>query len=129
MGSGESASDENISVSLRYDEGSLGTISYFAIGDRTFPKERIEIFGDEKVCIIDDFREAIFSVKGRQKRKRRRPDKGHRNEISEFLNAVANNLPSPIPFPKIVETTIATFQILKSLQTGQPVSMPPIESG
>ncbi|MCK4441708.1 MAG: bi-domain-containing oxidoreductase, partial [Sulfurovaceae bacterium] len=62
----KTVSNDNIIATLKYEDGSIGSISYFAVGDKDFPKERIEIFGDEKVCIIDDFREVIFSSDGKQ---------------------------------------------------------------
>jgi len=108
---------------LANKDGSAGCISYFAVGDKDFSKERIEIFGDEKVCIIDDYRELTFSQQGKGNRIRKAQDKGHRNEIIEFFDAILNGKPSPILFEKIVETTKATFAIHKSLSSRMVVAV------
>ncbi|MEO0127042.1 MAG: bi-domain-containing oxidoreductase [candidate division WOR-3 bacterium] len=116
-------SKDDVVAILTYKDGSTGTISYFSTGDKDFPKERIEIFGDGKVCVIDDFRALIFSLGGKTKKIKQAQDKGHRNEIIAFFDAIENCKPSPIPFSEIVEATIATFAINYSLKTGVPVDV------
>jgi len=125
----KTVSNDNIITTLKYEDGSVGSISYFAVGDKDFPKERIEIFGDEKVCVINDFREAIFSSEGKQTKRKMAQDKGFRNEISAFFDAIKNGKPSPIPFEQIVETALATFAINESMNTGKAVVMPSITVG
>jgi len=125
----KTVSNDNIIATLKYEDGSVGSISYFAVGDKDFPKERIEIFGDEKVCVINDFREAIFSSDGKQTKRKMAQDKGYKNEIQSFFDAIKNGKPSPIPFEQIVETTLATFAINESINTGKAVVMPSITVG
>jgi len=117
---------DNIIATLKYADGSLGSISYFAVGDKDFPKERIEIFGDEKVCVIDDFKQGIFSENGKQQIIKKAQDKGFKSEIKAFFNALKNGTASPIPFTKIVEATLATFAINASVQKGESVLIPKI---
>ena len=121
-GSGAITAD-NVIATLKYADGSLGTISYFAVGDKDFPKERIEIFGDEKVCMIDDFKQGIFSENGKQKIIKKAQDKGFKSEIKAFFNALRNGTPSPIPFTQIVETTLATFAIQESVNIGKVITL------
>ncbi len=118
--------NDNIIAALKYEDGSVGSISYFGIGDKDFPKERIEIFGDGKACVIDDFVEAIFSGRGKQIKKRIAQDKGHKNEISTFLNAIKSGSESPISFSSIIEATLATFAINTSLSANKVVDLPEI---
>ena len=125
----KTVSNDNIIATLKYEDGSVGSISYFAVGDKDFSKERIEIFGDEKVCVIDDFREAIFSSEGKQTKRKMAQDKGYKNEIQSFFDVIRNGKPSPIPFEQIVETTLATFAINESINTGKAVVMPSITVG
>jgi len=124
---GESSRHDNVAVTLNYRDGSIGMISYHAVGDSEFPKERIEVFGDDKACVIDDFRSATFSYQGREKRTRISQDKGYRNEINAFLSAVRRGAPGPIPFSQIIETSLATFAIHESLRTGKLIEIPHTE--
>ena len=123
----QTASQDNIVATLKYDDGSVGSISYFAIGDKDFPKERVEIFGDKKVCIIDDFKELILSGDGKQKRIKASQDKGYHNEIDALFSAIRGGKRSPIPFSHIIETTLATFAVNKSLHTSTTIKLPRIE--
>jgi hypothetical protein len=66
-------------ITLTYPDGSLGTLTYLANGDKSFPKERVEVFSGGRVAVLDDFR-ALETVKdGRRKtvRSRLAQDKGH----------------------------------------------------
>ena len=53
-------------VSLRFANGSEGTISYLANGDRSFSKERIEVFGGGSAAVLEDFRRLELVRNGRK---------------------------------------------------------------
>ena len=42
--------------SLRFVDGSIGTVHYFANGSKAFPKERLEVFAAGKVLRLDNYR-------------------------------------------------------------------------
>jgi len=114
---------DNVIITLDFGDGSLGTIIYTANGHKSFPKERIEVFGGGVVAVIDDFRRLDLICNGRKKvlKSRLRQDKGHRGEWEAFVAAVRNCTPPPIPFEDIVATTLATFAIEESLSKGTPI--------
>jgi polar amino acid transport system substrate-binding protein len=86
-----------LSMQLGFADGSIGTIVYSSLGDRSFPKEYIEVFGANRVVTIDDFRRATFTAGGkRRSRSLRRQDKGFAEEIRCFLAAVRGEQDRPI---------------------------------
>jgi predicted dehydrogenase len=115
------ASDEGI-VSLKFANGSQGTISYIANGDRSYSKERLEIFGGGAVAVLDDFRclELVRNGSKKVTRSWLRQDKGHRAEWEAFFCAIRSGGESPIPFSDIVATTLATLRAVESRSSGQP---------
>jgi predicted dehydrogenase/threonine dehydrogenase-like Zn-dependent dehydrogenase len=115
----------NAIVSLRFANGSQGTISYLANGDRSFSKERIEVFGGGSTAVLDDFRRLELIRNGRKQtvRSRWRQDKGHQAEWAAFVSSVQNNTVPPISFEEIVRSTMATLCVQKSLATGAPVTV------
>jgi len=117
--------DDNVMVSLRFGNGSEGTIHYLANGDRAFSKERVEVFGGGAVAVLDDFRklEMIRFGKKTTVHSRWKQDKGHRAEWQAFAEAVRSGGPEPIPFESIVGATLATLSILESRATGRPVAV------
>ena len=109
-----------LNVSLKYENGSIGTISYFANGYKNFSKERIEIYANGCTAILDDFRELTMYPRGRKKSKKlMSQDKGQRVEVSAFIDAVLHGKEAPISFDEIHSASLVTFRILESLRTGQ----------
>ena len=121
--SGKQTQSDNISVTLRMSDGSVGTIIYLANGDSSVPKERIEISCGGKTAIVDNFK-ALETYAGGTKRVHESfsVDKGHKTEVEEFITSIhlATDL---IPFPSLVATTRTTFKIIESLETGLPVAI------
>lgn len=112
-----SAGEGNIQVSLRYSDGSLGTITYFANGNPRFPKETFEAAAGGKVARLDNFRKATVWG-GRQPWRNRAfgaPDKGQKGQVDAFFEAVRTGAPMPIPLSSLVATTRATLAAEASL--------------
>jgi predicted dehydrogenase/threonine dehydrogenase-like Zn-dependent dehydrogenase len=103
---------DTLSVTLNFADGSLGTIHYFANGNKAFPKERLEIFGSGRVLQLDNFRQLHgFGWPGFKKMNLWRQDKGHGAEVQAFVEAVQAGAASPIPFEEIAEVTRFTLEI------------------
>ena len=114
---------DNIVVQLRFSNGSVGSITYVANGDKSASKERIEIFGGSSVAILEDFRYLEFVRNGRKQitRARLEQDKGHKAEMRAFVDAVQGKTPPPIPFEQIVASTLATLRLQNACQLGEPL--------
>ncbi|MGC4100563.1 bi-domain-containing oxidoreductase [Ferruginibacter sp.] len=109
--------EDNIAVVVKFSNGSVGNLTYLANGDKSMPKELIEVFGAGNIGVINDFREGTFH-KGNKVTKLKSSGKGHKEEVDAFLNAINNGNESPISFRSICLTTLTTFKILDSLYTG-----------
>ena len=117
-------SNDNIVCSIRFANGSQGTISYLANGDKSFSKERIEVFGGGNVAVLEDFRRLELVRNGRMRVLRSlRQDKGHRGECEAFATAIKDGTEAPIPFREVVSTMLATFALEESRCLGQPVAI------
>lgn len=115
----------NVTISLRFANGSEGTISYLANGDRSFSKERLEIFGGSAVAVLDDFRRLELVRDGRKEivRSRWRQDKGHRAECEAFIESVRQKKQAPISFEDIVCSTLAALRAAESVSTGNRLTV------
>jgi predicted dehydrogenase len=115
---------DNVMVTIVLSDGSLGTIQYLSIGDPSFPKERIEIFGQNSVVVIDDFKTLTMTRGGKRRHVRQRgQDKGHRNELEAFVTALKKNSQLPVSFEDALWATLVTFQIMEALKVGGPVKV------
>ena len=107
--------EDNVSIMIDFADGSTGTILYTALGDKSLPKEYIEIFGGGKAMSINNFRSGrILSLN---------QDKGHYGEFRAFTEAILNGKPSPISARELVLTTLVTFKIHESLKSGMLVNI------
>ena len=117
-------SGDNVLASIYFANGSIGTISYLANGDRAFSKERLEVFGGGAAAVLEDFRYLEISRNGRKQVvcSRWRQDKGHRAEWSAFVRSILDQQPS-ISFEEIVRSMLATLRVQQSLATAERVGV------
>ncbi len=109
---GDQRPEENMTVSLQFGDGSIGTLHYLANGSKSFPKERVEVFAGGRVLQLDNFRRLTgFGFPKFRSMNLRQQDKGHAAELKAFADAVKLGTPSPIPFDEIAEVTRVTFAI------------------
>ena len=120
---------DNIVATLKFANGTLGTISYMANGDKSSSKERLEVFGGGSAAVLEDFRRLELVRNGRKtiSRARWKQDKGHKAEMRAFAEAVCGKIPPPIPFEEIVGSTLATLRLQNACQTGEPLRVCPGE--
>lgn len=115
---------DSVFITLRFADGSNGSIAYLAEGDKALAKERIEIFGDGKSFVLDDFVHASAYRNGREEKTvLRAQDKGQAEEVKQLCAMVLTGGAPPISLPELSTTTRATFRILDSLRTGQRIAV------
>jgi predicted dehydrogenase len=116
------ASDSVVAV-LRFDSGSVGSLTYTGAGDPRLPKERIEAHCGGVSAVIDDFRSLeVFAARKRTEHKQAQ-DKGHARQIAAWVAAVAGEGPMPSAAGYLASTR-ATLALAHSLRTGLPVELP-----
>lgn len=96
--------EDTFTLQLTFMDGSIGTIHYFSNGSKSFSKERLEVFGDGKIILIDNFKK--FKTWGFKKDcsiSLIKQDKGQKNCISNFLKAIKNGNESPISTHELFE--------------------------
>jgi predicted dehydrogenase/threonine dehydrogenase-like Zn-dependent dehydrogenase len=111
--------EDNFSLMYEFADGSVGLVSYLANGDKSYPKERIEVFCEGKIAILDDFRTLEIVVEGRRQvfRQPLRQDKGHRGLWGAFMQAITTTGLPPIPYDQILGVTKATLAAREALRT------------
>lgn len=115
------AGADTLSIVAKFRDGSAGNINYFATGDRSFPKERIEVYGGGRVAVLDDFRQLEMWRDGKRKvSKRLAQDKGFDQELAAFAEAVRDGGQMPIDWRSLLMTTLTTLRIEDALRSGKP---------
>ncbi len=123
MGENPEDSTDNASILLKYANGSTAVINYFANGSKSYPKERIEVFSDQRVFVIDNWRRlAAYGVKGFSKMKGTM-DKGQKNLFAQLNERLQHGGEALIAMDSIVNTTKACFAAIESLKTNAWVEL------
>lgn len=121
---GAGGADDKMTITLTFADGSTGTIHYFANGNKAFPKERLEVFGDGRILSLDNFRVLRgYGFSGFKKSKTSRLDKGHSAEVSAFVDRVANGGAPLIALDSMANTTRASFAAVQAAEMGHVVDL------
>ena len=117
--------EDNVVLTFKFADGSIGAVSYLANGDKIIPKERVEVFCAGRVAILDDFRslELVSGGKRHFFRSTLRQDKGHYAEWEAFALAIREGGTPPIPYPQLFGVTRACFAAVLALRSGSPVKI------
>jgi predicted dehydrogenase/threonine dehydrogenase-like Zn-dependent dehydrogenase len=111
------ATADTVSLTLRFADGSIGTVLYLANGSKAFSKERLEIFAAGRVLQLDNFRRLTgYGWPGFTKMNLWRQDKGQKACAAAFVEAVTNGQASPIPLDELLEVGRVSIQIEAALR-------------
>jgi predicted dehydrogenase/threonine dehydrogenase-like Zn-dependent dehydrogenase len=103
--------DDKVTITLEFADGSLGTVHYLANGDKGFPKERLEVFCAGKVLQLDNFRRLRgWGWKGFSKMHLWRQDKGTQQCVNAFIDAIRKGAPPPISLDEIIEVSRVSIE-------------------
>jgi predicted dehydrogenase/threonine dehydrogenase-like Zn-dependent dehydrogenase len=112
----------DLQATVRFRNGSVGTVSYVTGGNARFPKETLDCAGGGRNARLDNFQRAMV-WSGRRRatmRSRGSQDKGQRPELEQFIEASRTGVPMPISFESLVATTGATIAVASSVASGHP---------
>ena len=103
---------DKVSITLTFEDGSFGTIHYLSNGGKAFPKERLEIFCNDAVLQLDNFKKLKgFGWKGFNKMNLLTQNKGQYNCVKSFVDSIENGGKSPISFEDIFEVSKFSVEI------------------
>ncbi len=116
---------DNVQMTFLYADGSIGTVTYLANGNRNFPKERVEAFTSGRIAVLEDFRslELVSENSRKTHRSRLRQDKGHSGAWRTFLHVIREGAAPPIAYNELISTSRASFASLEALRTGNEITI------
>jgi len=113
-----------VTVSLKYENGSIGSVQYFSNGDKGLAKERVEVYGNGVTAILDDFKSLTIHSNGKKKNEKLiNQNKGQKEEVSLFIESILKGHENAIPYDELYSTSLVTFAVLESLRNGNTVNL------
>jgi polar amino acid transport system substrate-binding protein len=120
-GRADSVDRDTVSITVSYEDGSVVTVLYLANGDKSLPKEEIQVFSNGRTAILKNFTELeTWSGSGKTETVKG-SGKGHAEEVKAFVASIGSSGEAPIPFDSLMATTLVTFAARTSLATGEVI--------
>ncbi|MDP2776203.1 MAG: Gfo/Idh/MocA family oxidoreductase, partial [Anaerolineales bacterium] len=110
--------EDNLSMTFTFPDGSVGVVDYLANGDKSHPKERLELFCEGMIAVLDDYISLTTVKDGKKKEERMAQDKGWKNEMTAFAKAIREGIEPPIPYEHLIGVTKSTFAAVESIRKG-----------
>ena len=104
---------DNITVTLRYEDGSVATLLYTALGSPDLSKEYMEIYVDNKVLTLDDYHDLRVYGAPMKGWTASSPEKGHLQELKVFAACFRERRDLPTSLVSLLETTNASLAVAK----------------
>jgi predicted dehydrogenase/threonine dehydrogenase-like Zn-dependent dehydrogenase len=104
-------SSDTATITITYEDDSIGTIHYFSNGNKSFPKERLDIFAAGRILVLDNFRTLEgFGWPDFKHMRLWKQNKGAVEMVASFFGAIQSGSPSPISFDELLEVTRTTLE-------------------
>jgi predicted dehydrogenase len=123
LGTHPQDSTDNMSILVKFENGSNGALNYLANGNKSYPKERLEIHSQGRTLVMDNFRVTEgFGFKGFSKLKTS-IDKGHQNQFSGIVSTLKEGTIQHIPFDEIYNVSVAALAAIESLKNNSWINI------
>jgi predicted dehydrogenase/threonine dehydrogenase-like Zn-dependent dehydrogenase len=123
LGENPAENTDNASILVKMENGSTGVVNYFANGAKSYSKERVEVFSQGKILIMDNFMKTTgYGTKGFSKLKTKL-DKGHAAQFSGVLEQLKQGGVELIPYEELINVTKASIASIQSLKEGSWVDV------
>ena len=111
---------DSLTINMKFENGSIAGINYFSNGNKALSKEYLEVFQGGTIWKLDDFRELDTYGKKKKKIKSKKQDKGHAQELKEFVLSLSGDKPL-IPFDELYHSTLVTFKVIESIKNRRTI--------
>ena len=115
--------EDNVSMTFTFPDGSIGIVDYLANGDKSFPKERVEVFCGGQIAVLDDFVSLQTAKNGKRKEVKGAQNKGWVDEWKIFAKSIREGGEPPIPYKQLIGVTKATFAVVESLRKQETIAI------
>jgi predicted dehydrogenase/threonine dehydrogenase-like Zn-dependent dehydrogenase len=116
LGTNPESNTDNAIITLKFINGSQGVIQYFSNGSKSYSKERIEVYSQNRTIILDNFRKMYGYGFGGFSAMSMRQNKGHENQFKKLINAIEKGQAPLIPFDELRNSALASIAAVESLQ-------------
>ncbi len=116
---------DNFVASINFQDGSIATLTYTAMGAKGYPKEMADLYFDGKLAVMEDYRRfEVHGVRGQSLRTSIQ-QKGLKEELVAFADAV-NTGEWPIPWWQQLQTAQVALAVERQIKPDSSEAHPGI---
>lgn len=108
---GKFSKHDNRNIILKYNDGSVCSIQYFAVGSKKLAKEYLEVHFDEKSIVMEDYKKLKGYGISLKEISSSISKKGQFEELEALYKCLKGDGKWPISLREMLETTQASFEI------------------
>jgi predicted dehydrogenase len=112
------AGNDDFVATISYDDGSVCTLTYTALGDRAYPKETMEIFVDGRVLAMRDYKSLTISGRGSRRWRSLFQQKGHLEELEALADCLLKGSEWPISLGDQISAARIAFEVEEQIHGG-----------
>ena len=107
---------DNFVATMNFEDGSVATLTYTALGAKDYPKEHLEVYTDGKVIVLEDYKKlTVYGAKSKGIESAAQ-DKGQKAELETLAKMLKNGGEWPIPLWQQIQATQISFEVEGQLQ-------------
>jgi predicted dehydrogenase len=116
------SSDDNFVSTVKFQDGSVGNLTYSSEGHSSHPKEMITVFSGGSVMVINDFANLEISGPKPYNQRLKKADKGIKDCLHDFIK-VAKGERTGHSYNSYLWPTLCTLKARDSMKTGKTESI------
>ena len=103
--------NDNFVATIKYADGSVCTLTYTALGDTSYPKEKMEVFADGKVIVMNDYKTVQVHGGKHKGWSSKAAQKGQLQELEALADTLLRGKPWPISLAEQIQATRIGFEV------------------
>ncbi len=107
--------NDNFVATIKYANGSICTLTYTAMGEKSYPKERMEVFTGGQVIALDNYKSVEFHGGKHKGWQSRTIDKGQLDELKALAGTLRRGEPWPISLEEQISATRVAFEVERQI--------------
>jgi predicted dehydrogenase len=103
--------NDNFVATIKYADGSVCTLAYTALGDKSYAKEMMEVFADGKVIVMNDYKTVRVHGGKHNGWSSKAAQKGQLQELEALADTLLRGKPWPICLVEQIQATRISFAV------------------
>jgi predicted dehydrogenase/threonine dehydrogenase-like Zn-dependent dehydrogenase len=99
------SAQDNFVATMTFEDGSVATLTYTALGSKEYPKEQLEVFSEGKVYVMNDYKRLEVVGAKVPLMETQAQDKGHKTEVETFARSIQEGGAWAIPLWQQLQAT------------------------